>query len=187
MSPLPSAVLPCTPLAIVKTLEYLGVYNNILPYGQRAYGRTITVINRSEVVGRPLAALLANDGARVFSVDIDNIQEFSKRRTTSTSNAALSKASQMHLPHHVVRDSRHTLRECLKMSDTVITGVPSKAYKVKTDDLRDGVVAVNFSSEKNFESDIKDKVRWWLFNLRVLKLMWVILTVKGVDLFAFDR
>lgn len=30
--------------------------------------------SRSEVVGRPLAALLANDGARVFSVDIDTIQ-----------------------------------------------------------------------------------------------------------------
>jgi len=29
---------------------------------------------RSEVVGRPLAALLANDGARVLSVDIDSIQ-----------------------------------------------------------------------------------------------------------------
>ena len=27
--------------------------------------------HRSEVVGRPLAALLANDGARVLSVDID--------------------------------------------------------------------------------------------------------------------
>jgi methylenetetrahydrofolate dehydrogenase (NAD+) len=33
--------------------------------------KVVTVINRSEVVGRPLAALLANDGARVFSVDID--------------------------------------------------------------------------------------------------------------------
>lgn len=31
----------------------------------------ITVINRSEVVGRPLGALLANDGARVLSADID--------------------------------------------------------------------------------------------------------------------
>lgn len=41
-----AAILPCTPLAIVKTLEYLGVYNNLLPYGQRAYGRVITVINR---------------------------------------------------------------------------------------------------------------------------------------------
>jgi len=32
--------------------------------GKYTYGR-------SEVVGRPLAALLANDGARVLSVDID--------------------------------------------------------------------------------------------------------------------
>lgn len=125
------------------------MYNSILPYGQRAYGRTITVINRSEVVGRPLAALLANDGARIFSVDIDNIQEFSRRRTTSSSSS---------LPHHVVKDSKYSLEECLRMSDTVITGVPSKGYKVKTDQLRDGVVAINFSSEKNFEADIKDKV-----------------------------
>ncbi|KAF8656051.1 hypothetical protein AX16_002787 [Volvariella volvacea WC 439] len=67
------SILPCTPLAIVKCLEHIGVYNRLLPYGDRAYGKTVTVINRSEVVGRPLAALLANDGARVLSVDIDSI------------------------------------------------------------------------------------------------------------------
>lgn len=107
------SVLPCTPLAIVKVLEQIGVYNKMLEYGDRARGKVITVINRlvviyypsstqvmwliypphlqllyttafllctrsparsprrSEVVGRPLAALLANDGARVLSVDID--------------------------------------------------------------------------------------------------------------------
>lgn len=84
------SIIPCTPLAIVKCLEFVGIYNKILPYGDRAYGKTITVINRyarhkrlmdsftkffrSEVVGRPLAALLANDGARVMSVDIESIQ-----------------------------------------------------------------------------------------------------------------
>ena len=85
------SIIPCTPLAIVKCLEFVGIYNKILPYGDRAYGKTITVINRyarrknvgeffhnfffrSEVVGRPLAALLANDGARVLSVDIESIQ-----------------------------------------------------------------------------------------------------------------
>ncbi len=52
------------------------MYNRVLPYGDRLHGRIITVINRSEVVGRPLAALLANDGARVFSVDIKDIFEF---------------------------------------------------------------------------------------------------------------
>jgi methylenetetrahydrofolate dehydrogenase (NAD+) len=40
------SILPCTPLAIVKCLEHAGVYNRILPYGDRAYGRVITVINR---------------------------------------------------------------------------------------------------------------------------------------------
>lgn len=112
----------------------------------------------SEVVGRPLAALLANDGARVFSVDIDNIQEFNRRKYASSNKHVSSTSS--YLPQHVVRDcpKEMTLERCLEISDTVITGVPSKAYKVKTSALRDGVVAVNFSSEKNFEADIKERV-----------------------------
>ena len=40
------SILPCTPLAIVKCLEFVGVYNTLLPYGDRAYGKTVTVINR---------------------------------------------------------------------------------------------------------------------------------------------
>jgi hypothetical protein len=40
------SILPCTPLGVVKALERVGVYNALLPYGDRAYGRTITVINR---------------------------------------------------------------------------------------------------------------------------------------------
>lgn len=116
----------------------------------------------SEVVGRPLAALLANDGARVFSVDIDNIQEYNRRPRPRAAAAAQSSETQaaaaQHLPHHVVRPCKLSLEQCLRESDTVITGVPSKGYKVRTEHLRDGVVAVNFSSEKNFESDIKDKV-----------------------------
>lgn len=68
-------LLPCTPLAIVKTLEYLKAYDVNLPVGDRLKGQTVTVINRSEVVGRPLSAMLANDGADVFSVDIG---EFSR-------------------------------------------------------------------------------------------------------------
>ena len=44
------SILPCTPLAIVKCLENTGVYNTILKYGDRAYGKTITVINRYDQV-----------------------------------------------------------------------------------------------------------------------------------------
>jgi methylenetetrahydrofolate dehydrogenase (NAD+) len=40
------SILPCTPLGVVKCLEYIGVYNKILTYGDRAYGKTVTVVNR---------------------------------------------------------------------------------------------------------------------------------------------
>ena len=40
----------------------------------------MTIINRSEIVGRPLAAMLANDGAEVYSIDIDSIYLFSGGR-----------------------------------------------------------------------------------------------------------
>lgn len=32
------SILPCTPLAIVKVLEHVGVYNSLLQYGDRARG-----------------------------------------------------------------------------------------------------------------------------------------------------
>ncbi|KAM0793605.1 hypothetical protein ACM66B_001038 [Microbotryomycetes sp. NB124-2] len=152
------AILPCTPLAIVKTLEHCQVYNPLLPYGSRAFGRTITVINRSEVVGRPLAALLSNDGARVFSVDLDGIQEFTKRKPAQTTdeNAANVTKPSFH-PHHLVKSCKLSLQECLALSDVVVAGVPSKEYKVNTDHLKEGVVAINFSESKNFQDNIKDK------------------------------
>ena len=51
-------VLPCTPLAIVKILEYLKLYDESLPVGDRMAGKNVTVINRSEIVGRPLAGVI---------------------------------------------------------------------------------------------------------------------------------
>ncbi|BGP36253.1 Methylenetetrahydrofolate dehydrogenase [NAD(+)] [Rhodotorula kratochvilovae] len=149
------AILPCTPLAIVKTLEHCQVYNPLRPYGSRAFGRTITVINRSEVVGRPLAALLSNDGARVFSVDLDGIQEFTRRKVDGEAGEGGKKAS-FH-PYHVVKKCELTFEQCLNASDVVIGGVPSKSYKVPTAQLKEGVVAINFSESKNFEDDIKEK------------------------------
>eukprot|EP00448_Togula_jolla_P033979 CAMPEP_0170622782 /NCGR_PEP_ID=MMETSP0224-20130122/29321_1 /TAXON_ID=285029 /ORGANISM="Togula jolla, Strain CCCM 725" /LENGTH=191 /DNA_ID=CAMNT_0010949137 /DNA_START=70 /DNA_END=641 /DNA_ORIENTATION=+ len=40
-------VLPCTPLAVIKTLEHLEVYDSSLPVGERMKGKTATVVNRS--------------------------------------------------------------------------------------------------------------------------------------------
>ena len=130
------SILPCTPLAIIKILEQLQIYNTILPYGNRLHGHTITVINRSEVVGRPLAALLANDGARVYSVDIMDIQEFSR-------GEGLRKRR-----HEVTEKPGWKLEDCLPLSDVVISGVPGENYKVPVKLLRDGAVCINFSSAK---------------------------------------
>lgn len=139
------SILPCTPLAVIKILEYLRIYNTILPYGNRLHGRTITVINRSEVVGRPLAALLANDGACVYSVDINDVQEF-------TRGAGLRKRR-----HEVVEKPGWTLDDCLPISDVVISGVPGDKYKVPLEKMRDGAVCINFSSERNFTPEVKEK------------------------------
>jgi methylenetetrahydrofolate dehydrogenase (NAD+) len=130
------SILPCTPLAVIKILEYLNIYNTVLPFGNRLHGHTITVINRSEVVGRPLAALLANDGARVYSVDINDVQEFHR-------------GEGLRKPRHEVQDMvGWTLKDCLPLSDVVISGVPGEIYKVPTHLLREGAVCINFSSDK---------------------------------------
>ncbi|KAH7905840.1 hypothetical protein BJ138DRAFT_1175102 [Hygrophoropsis aurantiaca] len=145
------SIIPCTPLGVVKCLEHIGVYNKILAYGDRAYGKTVTVVNRSEVVGRPLAALLANDGARVFSADIDSIQEYTKRPRASP------ELTRKYLPHHVAHPTNLTLQECLALSDVVISAVPSAEYKVKTEWLKEGCVCLNVAADKNFEKDVRDK------------------------------
>ncbi|KAI3406651.2 MTD1 [Candida oxycetoniae] len=141
------SLIPCTALAMVKILEYLGVYNNILHYGNRLYGKKIMVVNRSEIVGRPLAALLANDGATVYSVDINDIQQFTRGDDLSEHR-------------HLVKDldkNEYTLEKLAPQCDVIITGVPSDKYKFPTKLVRYGAIVINFSSSKNFHDDIKER------------------------------
>ena len=63
-------------MQFLQVLEFLKLYDSDIPYGNQLFGKVITIINRSEVVGRPLAALLDNDGATVYSVDIHDILRF---------------------------------------------------------------------------------------------------------------
>eukprot|EP00123_Amoebidium_parasiticum_P009127 comp19266_c0_seq1/m.22070 comp19266_c0_seq1/g.22070 ORF comp19266_c0_seq1/g.22070 comp19266_c0_seq1/m.22070 type:complete len:352 (-) comp19266_c0_seq1:96-1151(-) len=138
------SILPCTPLALVKVLEHVGAYNSRLDYGNHMYGKTVTIINRSEIVGRPLAALLANDGANVYSVDIEDI-------------FLLTRGTGLKLTKHKVVECNQSLDEILAKSDVVITGVPSKEYKVDTSKLKDGVVCINFATSNNFNADLVEK------------------------------
>ena len=88
--------------------------------------------------------MLANDGATVYSVDVNGIQVFTR-------------GSGIKLKAHKVEDIETTVEEVVGRSDVVITGVPTSNYKLPTKYLRDGVVAINFSSSKNFEDDVKSK------------------------------
>ena len=112
------------------------MYNTILPYGNRLFGHSITVVNRSEVVGRPLAALLANDGACVYSVDVTGVQQFTRGEGIKEQR------------HRVVEKEGWGLKDCVPLSDVVITGVPGESFKFPTELLREGAVCINFSTEK---------------------------------------
>jgi len=101
-----------------------------------------------------LAALLANDGARVFSVDVDTIQEYTKRPAPSLSD----QKARRYNTRHVVHPSSLTLDECLSRSDVVVSAVPDPEYKVKTESLKDGCMCLNVSAEKNFDKDVREKV-----------------------------
>lgn len=78
-------LVPCTALSVVKILEACeGCFDRTKPVKQQLKQHTITIINRSEIVGRPLAAMLANDGADVYSADIDSIYQFSGNKSSKS-------------------------------------------------------------------------------------------------------
>ncbi|XBW36683.1 hypothetical protein QEN19_002257 [Hanseniaspora menglaensis] len=142
------SIVPCTPLAIIKILEFLKVYNSLLPLGNRLYGKKAIIINRSEIVGRPLAALMANDGCTVYSVDVHNIQKFTRGEGLKFSK---------HQVEDLGANTPELLKELSLDADIVITGVPVDNYKFPTESLKEGAVCINFSFHKNFSDDVKSK------------------------------
>lgn len=139
------AILPCTPLAIIKLLERAGVGEHTSGLSAPLEGVTACVINRSEVVGKPLAAMLANDGAVVHSLDI---------------NGALTYAPAISRPAHEVRESSVTRAQALASADVVISAVPSKDFeRIRADELKAGVVCVDVAEFSNFDDTAKEFAR----------------------------
>ncbi|EKX44787.1 hypothetical protein GUITHDRAFT_157912 [Guillardia theta CCMP2712] len=126
------SLLPCTPLAVVKILEYLKIHNRCLPIGSRINNKTISVFNRSEVVGRPLACMLANDGATVFSVD--------------------DKETMLVQPCCEVPTDLEC-EDVIKLSDVLVTGVPCSKFKLPCDLIRPGATIINLSSFSNVDEE----------------------------------
>lgn len=120
-------VLPCTPLAIVKLLEHLVVYDHTKPVGNRLEGKVVSIINRSEIVGHPLAALLANDGAIVYSIDIDSIFVFTRGSLSDTTD---------------------TPEIACQKSHVIVCGVPSKSYQLPSSHVSNNTVVINVSPWK---------------------------------------
>jgi methylenetetrahydrofolate dehydrogenase (NADP+)/methenyltetrahydrofolate cyclohydrolase len=148
------AILPCTPLAIVKLLEAAGVFEDEVDPKARLplEGHRVAVFNRSEVVGRPLASMLANDGAEVISFDIDGAQLYSP----SGADVPSGQSGARHA--HAVRETSIDRAAALGSADVIITGVPSRAFqRVGAGEIKSGAVCVNFSTFANFEEDITEK------------------------------
>lgn len=133
------AVLPCTPLGIVKILARLGVLA-AGPPRELARGRTVTIFNRSEVVGRPLAAMLAHDGAKVHSFDIEGHVLYEGLEST---------------PCEVSR------AEALAASEIVISGVPSRDFaRIRKDEIQEGATVIDFSHVRNIERDVVERASY---------------------------
>lgn len=126
-------LLPCTPLAVVKILEALHMYDANLPVGERLQGRSVTIVNRSEVVGRPLAAMLSNDGASVYSIDLNDIQLLVRGA-------------------HPVAVTE-SIEAVVRRSHVVILGVPSESYRLPPAWVTPGSVVVNVSSYSNVDEE----------------------------------
>jgi methylenetetrahydrofolate dehydrogenase (NADP+)/methenyltetrahydrofolate cyclohydrolase len=136
------AILPCTPLAILKLLDAAGAST---PGAARPLaGRTACIFNRSEVVGRPLASMMANDGCDVFSFDVDGPLRF------APAGAGAEEA-------HRVEETAIDRAAALAQADIVITGVPSTAFPlVRARELKPGAICLNFSTVKNFDPDVTE-------------------------------
>lgn len=130
-------ILPCTPLAIFKLLTETGILGS-----SSLAGKVISVFNRSEVVGRPLAAMLVREGALVYSVDLEGVWRMEGRGVCKVSLA------------------REVILGC---SDVVITGVPSRSFPlISAGELKRGAVCINFSTIRNFASDILQKASYFI-------------------------
>ena len=74
-------------------------------------------------------------------------------------NPCIRKGQARYHPRHVVHPSTLTLQECLAQSDVVVSAVPNATYKVKTEWLKDGCICLNVAADKNFEKEVREKVR----------------------------
>lgn len=147
--------VPCTALAVARILEHYhattpcdndvddnNTYDESLlscadtPH-QPWLGTTVTIINRSEILGRPLAAMLAMKGANVYSIDEHSVLQF-------MNTGKMRRCTEPHV----------TLEWCLGQSSLVVTGVPNEDFRVPMESIvADNVTVVNVSEFENVKEE----------------------------------
>jgi len=211
-------LLPCTALSVAKILEQCpSCYDYEKPIGKRMEGNTVSVINRSEIVGRPLAAMLANDGAKVYSIDINSIYLFE--------GGKLHQCPEGMTPEDCVRQVRvfcccyelqmtllvgwciwlafkkkskpnqsfsHlfcfvlflSLFVCISFqSSVVVTGVPTKNYRLPTEWVQENTTVINVASFKNVDEEGLLKIKGVVYVPMVGKVTVAMLERNLVRLF----
>lgn len=137
------AILPCTPLAILKLLQHAGMRGTGTHPDAPLEGVTACVINRSDLVGRPLAAMLANDGAVVHSLDVDGSVTFEPaigRRAFDVQESGVDRAT------------------ALAAADVVISAVPSRDFdRIRGDEIREGAICVDVAEFTNFDPSVRER------------------------------
>lgn len=127
--------VPCTALAVMKILEEFHPIpsvpvNHLCTELKLWSGFTVTVVNRSNILGRPLAALLSLEGANVYSVNDNSILLF-------TGEGRMRKVG------------KYTLEDCLQQSSIVVSGVPSPEFELPSHAIAAGTTVVNVSPYSN--------------------------------------
>lgn len=135
-------IYPCTALAVFRILESLKLSRNYskIESSKRLFeGMTMTIINRSEVLGLPLAIMLSNQGATVYSIDKNSILKFGEERVKR-------------------EPATRTIKQCVQLSSVVVSGVPSLSFRVPTEYIRENAILINVAMESNFEEEEVTKI-----------------------------
>lgn len=136
-------IFPCTALAVVRILKQclpVGAFDPSKPVGKRFENLTVTIINRSQIFGRPLASMLANDGANVYSVDKDSIVLI---KSGGAGDGGMNRCFAMD----------KSVQECIQDSSVIVTGVPSSTFTVPSQWIQPGSTVINVASEPNVDVD----------------------------------
>lgn len=124
-------VFPCTARSVQAILERYHSWND---QTSSWYGQVVSIVNRSEIIGRPLAAMLAAKGATVYSIDERTVIKF--------------------LPYgERLQRCNNSFQDCLAQSHIIVTGVPHEDFQIPIECVAHGATLVNVSEFTNVNEE----------------------------------